>query len=97
VIDIAVSNMKQCVVGILERWDETIDVINHWFPWIDFTSNPTRRRMFLYSGKETLKTIRPELLEVLHDVNKCDMILYEEMILLFNKQISIFKPDYFYQ
>eukprot|EP01038_Epipyxis_sp_PR26KG_P017435 gene17435-24114_t len=64
-------------VGVLERWDETIAVINHcWFPWIDFTKDHNKRLMWNYvtdpsihREKENKNNIRPELRIVLENIN----------------------------
>lgn len=89
VTPLALANVKQCTVGILERWNETIDVMGLWFPWMDFTSDPQRRKMWLYSGKETKDELRPDLYEVLVRHNGCDMRLYDEMTRLFDRQMEI--------
>lgn len=30
----AKRNLDRCVVGFLGDWDNTLRVLNHWFPWI---------------------------------------------------------------
>ena len=59
--------------------------------------------MSLFKGTETRKTLRPEQYQVLVALNPCDMMLYEEMLRLFNKQLSalddyddsMYKNNYF--
>ena len=31
-------NTEKCVVGVFEEWDESMRVIQHWFPWIKITN-----------------------------------------------------------
>lgn len=38
----ALDNVPRTVVGILERWGDTLRVMNHWFPWIDFSRDKNR-------------------------------------------------------
>ena len=38
----ALGNVPRIVVGILERWGDTLRVMNHWFPWIDFSRDKNR-------------------------------------------------------
>lgn len=83
----AVGNMRTCVVGLLERWDESQEVFSAWFPWIDFSQDRERRKMFIYSGKESRADLRPALREVLERHNRCDLALYAEMERVFEKQL----------
>lgn len=92
-ISSALNNVEKCVVGILERWDETKEVLGYWFPWMDFSEKSNRRKMFLFSGKETPEELKPELISVLLQVSKCDMLLYEKMLKLFEVQLSVIKID----
>ena len=102
-VAVAVTNADKCVIGLLERWPETKKVMNEWFPWIDMSHNSDRRKMQVYkdSDKETMHTLRPELYDILIHVNPCDMLLYNNMITRFNKQIEVLqrskkiKEDYF--
>lgn len=94
-IQAALSNVQHAVVGILERWSDSIRVMNHWFPWIDFSSDPNKRRMFLFSGKETWRDLRPDLLQVLLELNQCDMRLYERMLEKFEDQLDVLNAPYY--
>ena len=102
-VAIAVTNADKCVIGLLERWPETKKVMNEWFPWIDMSHNSDRRKMQVYKddNKETIYTLKPELYDILIHVNPCDMLIYNNMITRFNKQIDVLqrskkiKEDYF--
>jgi hypothetical protein len=89
------ANVQRCVVGLQDRWAETLQVLDVWFPWIDYSVDPTRKKMSLYSGTETRNTLRPELHEVLVRLNPCDMMLYEEMQRLFALQMEVVNARYF--
>jgi hypothetical protein len=43
----ALGNVPRIVVGILERWSDTVRVMNHWFPWIDFSRDKDRLHVLL--------------------------------------------------
>jgi hypothetical protein len=90
----AKNNMAKCVVGLQERWSQTQQMILHWFPWVgDFSHDPERRKMHLFSGKETRQSLRPDLREVLESINKCDIALYEEMVATFEKQMLVLQAQ----
>ena len=44
----ALTNVEHCVVGLLERWEETKAMLEFWFPWLDFSVDSHRRKMFIY-------------------------------------------------
>lgn len=92
----ALRNIQQCVVGLQDRWTDTLQVLDTWFPWIDFSTDPYRKKMHLYSGKENRTTIRPELYEVLARLNPCDMLLYEESTRLFELQMNVLSGRKFF-
>jgi hypothetical protein len=85
------------VVGILERWTESKEVIKFWFPWMDFAQDPDKKIIPIpmmpldleIFTKETANSLRPELKNILLTANSCDMRLYEKMLLLFEAQLSI--------
>ncbi len=85
----AMINVRKCVVGIFDRWETTLTVISEWFPWLNLHTNRARRKMFLYSGKESPEQLRPDLRDLLMRLNDCDMKLYVEMQKLFEAQVSM--------
>ena len=92
----ALRNVDHCVVGLLERWSETKQVLSAWFPWLgDFSNNPERRKMFLFDSKESWSSLRPEMLAVLLNVNKCDLLLYEKMKTIFEKELEVINDTNF--
>ena len=50
----ALRNINHCVVGLLSRWEETKAVLEFWFPWLDFSVDSYRRKMFIYRYTEGL-------------------------------------------
>eukprot|EP01032_Pedospumella_encystans_P013123 gene13123-15128_t len=90
----AVENLHQCVVGIQEHWNDTLRVLDHWLPWIDFAAYPNQRRMSIYSGLETRHTLRSELFQLLVQANPCDMMLFEEMLRIFQAQLSVLNDSH---
>ncbi len=89
----AIRNVRHCVVGVLEHWEDTQEVLAAWFPWLDFSTDTHRRKMHIYSGKETVEEIRPELREVLLSLNTCDWALYQEMLRLFAAQLAALRES----
>jgi hypothetical protein len=88
----ALENSKHCVIGVLERWEDTVRVINHWFPWIFFDN---KFGLQLNRGSSSNRYIRPDLLEVTIRNNQCDMHLYDQMVHQFEKQLEILNTPYF--
>jgi plasmid replication initiation protein len=97
-LDRALDNVqKKVVVGILERWTESKEVIKFWFPWIDFAQDPDKKIIpILFKPdnleiftKKTANSLRPELKDILLTANSCDMRLYEKILLLFEAHFSI--------
>ena len=37
-INIAKQNINKCIVGILESWEETLQIIHYWYPWLQIES-----------------------------------------------------------
>ena len=91
----AVANLRQCVIGLQDRWNDTLRVLDHWLPWVDFSQDPGRRKMSLFKGMETRTTLRRELYEVLVALNPCDMMLFEEMQRLFELQLAVLENEYY--
>jgi hypothetical protein len=86
----ALDNAAQCVIGLQERWSDSKRVMKHWFPWINLDiGDSERRRMHLFSDKETKETIREDLRRVIEEENTCDMLLHLQMITTFEKQMSL--------
>jgi hypothetical protein len=88
----ALSNSKQCVVGVLEQWEDTIRMINHWFPWIDFEN---KFDLHLNQGSPESRGMREDLLKVTLQNNKCDMMLHEQFLQQFEAQKRILNTPLF--
>lgn len=85
----AKARLRKCVVGIVERMDETKRVIAEWFPWVKNIEREKKKLMQIYSNKETSSDLRDDLRAVLLEVNICDVQLYEEMLRLFHLQLEV--------
>jgi hypothetical protein len=104
---LAFKRLDHCIIGILEDMENTRRVLKHWFPWmLTFTSRQKymSRDLFMkgvdtdknkIDVKETRHTIRPELREVLETANYCDMILYDRMKEIFEKQLQVLNASGF--
>lgn len=51
--------------------------------------------MFLYRGKESHSDLRPDLLQVLRELNKCDLRLYAAMQERFQQQMDVLDSPLF--
>ena len=71
------------------------DNLDQWFRWIDYTENPNYRAMKLFVNQETRYTLRSDLYEILVNSNRCDMILYKQMQVLFYNQLEVLKYNFF--
>lgn len=80
----AIENTKKCVIGMTDRWSETLTLISSWFPWIHISEeirlNTAERG---YRDDE----IRQDLLDVILEHNRCDLHLYSEMKQIFENQL----------
>ena len=92
---LALVNVDSCVIGLQERWKETLEIVNHWFPWINTTRDPHRRKMDIYSGKETITDLKESTRQHIFDLNKCDLAVYERMVARFEKQLSAIRASGF--
>lgn len=95
-MDIALGNVQHCVVGLQERWKDTKEVLKHWFPWIDMTlGDDERRKMHLFSNKETIETLRLDIRAAIEEENRCDLRLHQLMASKFEKQMQVVRADVF--
>jgi hypothetical protein len=86
---ITLDNMSKCVIGIQERWNETITILKYFFPWLQMlSSRKNTRRMKSLIEKETKDSLRPDIYQAFVNSNGCDMIAYHKMIELFDKQLQ---------
>ena len=93
---ISVHNVNQCVVGLSERWHDTKIIIHEFFPWLDMNSRePDRQRNSntIATARETRDTLKPELLQLLLENNKCDMVVYKAMLERFELEMQYIRAD----
>ena len=75
-VDEAAGNLKKCVVGLQEEWEETKTIIGTWFPWLTI-EDTVKANTGMGSRAETRDTIRKDLLRDFLSFNECDMSLWE--------------------
>lgn len=92
----ALSRAGLCLVGSIDRWEETREVIRLWLPWIgpslDALGNVHEMRLF--SDKETRSTLaalRPDLVAVIDGANACDLALHDAMLAAFERQVGVLR------
>jgi hypothetical protein len=49
---VGIGNMGSCVVGVLERWEETTSVLETWFPWMNQRDDHNNHNNDLISEKK---------------------------------------------
>jgi hypothetical protein len=108
----AISNANNCVIGLLEEWELSKEMMKYWFPWMKILKTPppstksvsdnstsssftggeeegiiaNPHLMKSYDGKETVLTIDPQIRQLIEELIPCDMKLYRNMLLRFEKQ-----------
>jgi hypothetical protein len=94
----AIEHVKQCVVGIQEQWNDTLKVIDYWFPWIFYSETTKNNRLNEggRSGREHPASLPQEVLKVIESQNHCDLMVYGAMVSVFQTQLhAIAKTKYF--
>lgn len=84
---LALSNCEQCVVGLLEDWENTERVMQFWFPWMDLSEYKALNHFA--RGAKDAAYIRDDLRAVILELNQCDVILYEKMKEIFTKELRV--------
>ena len=98
----AKRRLRHCVVGLTERWSETIEILEYWFPWMgkiektarfNVNSDPQGVSQFQSKErkrmKETSKTLRSDLAAAILEVNPCDQAIYDEMQPIFTEELML--------
>eukprot|EP00611_Tribonema_gayanum_P013161 TRINITY_DN2395_c3_g2_i2.p1 TRINITY_DN2395_c3_g2~~TRINITY_DN2395_c3_g2_i2.p1 ORF type:complete len:397 (+),score=169.24 TRINITY_DN2395_c3_g2_i2:122-1192(+) len=86
-LELAQSRLNRCVVGLLDRWDDTKATLAKWFPWMVYEIDIVNHRS--KADKETLTSLRPELRAVVEMLNPCDMALYAHARARFEAQMQV--------
>ena len=93
---LALNNIEKCIVGLQEQWNETIEVLNYWFPWLNRDSKQSKIKEMSFNGKkETIDTLRDDFRYFLEEQNLCDIKLYNQMKILFQQQMNVIKDQTF--
>ncbi len=103
---LSVDHMQNCVVGMLDRWEETVQVVNHWFPWLKHFKLDAQRMNVAKNKPATggsgsggsgehqnqLRK-RPDLLRLVEDLNYWEFKAYEYAVTLFEKQLLAIQKE----
>ena len=82
-----ISRARQCVVGLQERWNETLMVFMRWFPWAAADVDPMLRLMHA-EGAETVADLRDDVKQVILEANPCDAVVFAAMESRFEEQLA---------
>ena len=63
---------------------------------LTFSSQDDRKKMFLYSNKETKENLRADLRHALEKANACDMKLYSKVVGIFDKELQVVQTNTFF-
>lgn len=93
-VDLAVKRLNdEFLVGIQERWEETVDVFGYFLPWLETSitkgcaasTHGSNRRSVIF---ETIETISDEARALIEEYNQCDMALYAAAQEKFSRQLE---------
>ena len=91
--EIASERLAQCVVGMQERWTETVElVLPRWFPWLDVGAgvcDRTEGNRRVWRAERSREDLPEPIREVLRQHNACDMRLYELGAQIFERQLDV--------
>ena len=77
--------------GVLERWNETCELIGRYFPWLKVECDTHKNARSVSNKKrhqlETPQTLRPELRAMIEEMNAADVLLYEAGRKQFDEQL----------
>lgn len=91
-INLALKQLRYFVVGVVERWQESLDILKAWHPWLRIDSNRLRRDLqSSVRNKETLTSLSDHILQILLEQNRCDLKIYDKMIAMVDDEIAIVK------
>merc|ERR1711907_186623 len=76
--EIARLRLSQCVVGMQEKWNDTLRVLGRWAPWIDTRDACPSGSAGRNEGvrAERIGDLPVALVELLRKHNACDLKLY---------------------
>jgi hypothetical protein len=86
---LALHNQNKCIVGVVEYWLETVQVLEHFLPWIGIRDSYYHSFSTHTNATEVIDTLNPTLLQKIVDVNPCDMMLYAEGLKRFQLELEV--------
>lgn len=72
----AEGNADKCVIGIVERWDHSMLVLQHWFPWIDIQEELRLKTSYVGETYESQGELSDDMLAVIRRNTQQDALLY---------------------
>jgi hypothetical protein len=94
-VDEALRRLNQVVVGLQDRWDDTLQVLSHWFPWIEYDEEHRQTKVHATKAKEgvDVASLKPSLRRVIEDASQCDLVLYAAALRRFEAQMRVLRAD----
>lgn len=90
-IELAIQHVKESVVGLLEEWEMTLEIIDFWFPWISFSKQEKAKQLNQWDRqkqRENKENLNPIILEIILKHNQCDLIVYEAILQRFQQEVE---------
>lgn len=87
--------MNRLVVGLQDRWSDTLQVLSHWFPWIEYDEEHLQTKVHATKAKEgvDVASLKPSLRSVIEDASQCDLVLYNAAVRRFDAQMRLLRAD----
>lgn len=83
----AIQHLDHCVVGIQNEWEDTKQILFHFFPWLTFEDNSRMNTGGMKGGSmETRDDLKDELKRELEMANACDMAVWKHATERFEAQ-----------
>ena len=85
-------NVDKCVIGLTERFEESKQVLQMWYPWLlNIEVDRQLFRIFNATAKENAQSINVNTKAVLEEMNYCDVQMYARMRHRFELQQSVLR------
>lgn len=94
-VDEALRRLNRLVVGLQDRWSDTLQVLSHWFPWIEYDEEHLQTKVHATKAKEgvDVASLKPSLRRVIEDASQCDLVLYNAAVRRFDAQMRLLRAD----
>lgn len=82
-------NLEGCIVGLEEEWTATKKMIDHWFPWIDISSDDIVEKHQTTNDTLDVRSVRQDLRNLIEGFYSHEMKVLSMVYELFEKQRSV--------